>query len=252
MRSVVRAALIGVQLVGCLLSALLVMVTYSNPAQVEERLQSFAIAKVEQAADVALSAGAAQLHTDKMGALAQRFGRQADRLEHRRQQIVPALLAQSLSKDCTENCAFWARAAATADTVLVQRIARMRIGQQSVQDFVETRYANAVQGLLRDLRRFGLVTGVVLALMLGLVWFRDHLNWRFGALSFALTGYTAWAAYGYMFKQNWALSILLQDWAAPGYQAGMILIACLFFDWLFLRGRVTDFAINALGSLLPG
>jgi len=119
---------------------------------------------------------------------------------------------------------------------MVERATQFRVGQSTLGDFVVERYEASVQGLLIDLRRFGFVNVVVLSLMLGLVAFRNHLNWRFTALSVALTGYTAWAAYGYVYKQNWALAILLQDWAAPGYQVAMIFFALLFFDWLFLRG----------------
>ena len=127
----------------------------------------------------------------------------------------------------------------------------MRVGQNTLGDFLVGRYEASVQGLLKDLRRFGLVNVVVLSLMLGLVMFRNHLNWRFTAFSVALTTYTAWAAYGYVFNQNWALAILFQDWASPGYQAAMIIVSILFFDWLFLRRIVTDTVSNAIASILP-
>ena len=128
----------------------------------------------------------------------------------------------------------------------------MRVGQSTLGDFLVERYENSVQGLLTDLRRFGLVNVVVLSLMLGLVAFRNHLNWRFTAFSVALTSYTVWAAYGYVYNQNWALAILLQDWASPGYQAAMVFFALLFFDWLFLRGKVTETISNLIASVLPG
>ena len=102
-----------------------------------------------------------------------------------------------------------------------------------------------------DLRRFGLVNVVVLSLMLGLVVFRNHLNWRFAAFSVALTSYTAWAAYGYVYDQNWALAILFQDWASPGYQVAMVFFACFFFDWLFLRGTVTQILGVVIARILP-
>ncbi|SMX26816.1 hypothetical protein TRP8649_00908 [Pelagimonas phthalicica] len=251
-----KAPLIAVQLTGLILSALLVMVTFTNPTQVEERLQSFAIAKVEEAADAAWAAGEVQLakgdRAERLGALARRFGLEAEALDLKRQQIVPALLSYALSDRCQENCETWAALSVIADSAMMQRVAQLRIGTETVQDFVLARYESSVRGLLLDLRRFGLVNVVVLSLMLGLVLFRDVLNWRFTAFSIALTGYSAWAAYGYVAKQNWALTILLQDWAAPGYQMGMIFVACLFFDWLFLRGKITEMALNALSGLFGG
>ena len=46
-----RLPLVGVLLMGFVISAWLVGVTFSNPDQVEERLRQFAIAEVEHAAD---------------------------------------------------------------------------------------------------------------------------------------------------------------------------------------------------------
>ncbi|MFC6760039.1 hypothetical protein ACFQFQ_11915 [Sulfitobacter porphyrae] len=48
------------------------------------------------------------------------------------------------------------------------------------------------------------------------------------------------------------LAILFQDWASPGYQAAMIFFALLFFDWLFLRGNVTQAISNFIASALSG
>lgn len=256
MKQAGKFALIGIQLAGLTISALLVSVTFSNPTQVEERLRQFAVAKVERAAEeVWVSEAAARgdgSRTERLMALSERFGLDAEALDARRQELVPALLAFAKSETCQENCEFWVAASAVTDIAMIKRVAQFRVGQGTIGDFLVERYETTVRGLLIDLRRFGLVNVVVLSLMIGLVAFRNHLNWRFTAFSVVLTGYTAWAAYGYVFGQNWALSILMQDWASPGYQAAMIFFACLFFDWLFLRGRVTHAAVNIVSSISPG
>lgn len=108
-----------------------------------------------------------------------------------------------------------------------------------------------MRGLINDLHRFGMVNAIALALMLAMVLLRRRINWRFVAHSVGVTAYTAWAAYGYVFGQNWALAILLQDWAAPAYQFMMILVSLVLADWLFLRGFFTQMVGNALTSLLP-
>lgn len=69
---------------------------------------------------------------------------------------------------------------------------------------------------------------------------------RLAIFSVAITGYTAWAAYDYVFQQDWERTILLHDWAASGYQFSMILIACLLADWVLLKGRITEFVTNAI------
>ncbi len=44
------------------------------------------------------------------------------------------------------------------------------------------------------------------------------------------------------------MTLILQDWAGPAYQGGMILACFVFGDWLFLNGRLTNFALSVVGS----
>ena len=251
-----KIALIGIQLAGLVISAFLVGVTFSSPDQVEKRLRQFAITEVERAAnevwtDRTVEAGEGS-RIDRLMALSDSFGVSAEVLVTQRQEIVPAILALAKSETCQENCEFWVLASEVTNIAMVERAAQFTVGQSTLGDFVVERYETSVQGLLIDLRRFGFVNVVVLSLMLGLVAFRNTLNWRFTALSVALTGYTVWAAYGYVYNQNWALTILLQDWTSPGYQAAMIFFALLFSDWLFLGGKVTQAISDVIASALPG
>lgn len=251
-----RITLISIQLAGLVISAFLVGATFSNPDQVEERLRQFAIAEVERAANQVWSDGTVEQGengpSERLMALSGRLGLDAKLLDTRRQEIIPAILALAKFDTCQENCEFWVAASELTNIALLDRVAQMRVGQSTLGDFVVERYETSVQGLLTDLRRFGFVNVVVFSLMLGLVVLRNYLNWRFTAFSVALTSYTAWAAYGYVYNQNWALAILLQDWASPGYQVAMIFFALLLFDWLFLRGKVTQTISNLIASALPG
>ena len=189
---------------------------------------------------------------ERFGALTERLGLDADALIAERDVIVPALVEFALSDRCSENCGTALVLGAVVDMALVQRAAQLRLGQTTVQDFLVERYETSVAGLIADLRLFGAVNAVVLLLMAGLTGFSGVLNWRFSAFSVALTGYTAWAAYGYVYNQNWALSILLQDWAAPGYQMAMTVVAILLFDQLLLRGVILNTITNLIVSILPG
>ncbi|MFC6760038.1 hypothetical protein ACFQFQ_11910 [Sulfitobacter porphyrae] len=224
--------LIGIQLLGLVISVLLVAVTFSNPVQVEERLRQFAIEEVERAAQEVWSnrtVGQGEgSKSEKLMALSDRLGMDAQVLDTQRKEVVPAILALAKSESCKENCEFWVLASQLTNLAMVERAAQIRVGQSTLGDLLVERYEMSVQGLLTDLRRFGLVNVVVLSLMLGLVVFRNHLNWRFTAFSVALTGYTAWAAYGYVYNQNWALGrvdihcrppVSVQNCSVPGKRA---------------------------------
>lgn len=251
-----RWGLVCLQAIGLTLSALLVVLTFVSAEQVQHRLQAFAIAKVETAATQALEnvqpAGAQADRAEKLSALAERLGVQARQTELTREEIVPALLDYALSERCAGECGLALAAGVTVNATLITKVAKLRVGQATLQDFILERYDETLRGLVGDLRRFGLVNLVALGLMMGLVLLRNYLNWRFLAFSVAVSAYAIWAAYGYLFGQNWALTLLFQDWAAPGYQAGMCFASALFFDWLFLRGKITELVVNAIATALPG
>jgi hypothetical protein len=254
--TVAKLALLTVQAAGLVLSIFLIVATYAKTPQVERQLRSFAIAQVDHAAQEAWQGAKDRMgangRAERLAALKERFGREADETEEERKRIVPALLARAMSERCGEDCGFWALTARTVNSAMVQRIASLRVGQRTLSEFVVERYERTMSGLMVDLRRFGIVNAVALSLMIGLILFRGLLNWRFTAFSVILTSYVAYAAYGYLFEQNWAMAMLTQDWAAIGYQTMMIFVSCLLFDWLFLNGRITDAVISALASALPG
>lgn len=251
-----KYALLSFQLAGLSASAFLVWVTYFNPDQVEDRLKNFAIEKVEVAADAAWIEASNSLEqssrAERLAALAEKFRREESEINKERETLVPALVAFALSDRCTENCGVVAIYGFAKNFAMLQQAAQLRVGQTTIGEFIVERYETTVQQLTMDLRRFGIVNLVTLALMSALLLLKDVLNWRFAALSISVTGYAAWAAYGYIYTQDWARTVLLQDWAAGGYQATMIFVCCLFSDWLFLRGQVTRLVMDAVASFAPG
>ncbi|WP_333817731.1 hypothetical protein [Tabrizicola sp.] len=198
-------ALVAVQLTGILLSTLLVAITFLDRSEVEVVLQGFAVSKVEAAADAAWTEAVGQAdagsRAERLGALARRLGIEAEAVEARRAEIMPALVSYVLSERCKDDCHIEALVVQVTDQALVQRAAALRLGQVTLGDFIAERYDRTFRGLVNDLRRFGLVNLVALGLMLGLVLLRDHINWRFAAFSVAVTAYTAWAASDYLWPE---------------------------------------------------
>jgi len=245
-----------VQLVGAVLSAFLVIITVTSPNEVEQRLQEFAVGKVEHAATAAWQRAArapdGKDRVARLENLSEQFGAAVLSAERLRSQLIPALVAHALSDRCNDACNGQALLAIAANSALLSRASAYRVGQQTLDEFIVERYDNTVRGLILDLRLFGLVNLVAFVLMMGLALLRDVLNRRFFALSVGVSGYTIWAAYGYLFEQNWALSILLNDWAAPGYQVSMVIVSAVLADWVFLKGLVTQFIAAALGAAISG
>lgn len=245
------ASLLMVQLLGFAFSAALILITFQNRDELQAAVQSFAIDKVETATTEFLKDHADTLPTNRLAALADRLGADAAALRQQQKRMVDALLQYSLSDRCVSDCGTAAFAALATDITLTERVAQTRVGETTVRDFIVGSYDKTVNGLIADLRRFGIVNAVAFVLMIGLVLFRGMRDWRFATFSIALTVYAGWAIHGYLFRQDWVRTVLFNDWAAPGYQLAMVVVSLVLADWLFLRGFVTGFIGNAISTVLP-
>ena len=245
------ASLLLVQAIGLAVALALVAVTFASHDWLEARLQAFAVSEVEEAATSAWEvAGGDALaeRAERLNGLAERFGIDVGRVDDVRERVVSTLIADILADRCIEGRRFEAFAATMVDTALIQRAADLRVGQSTLGAFIAGRYESTVEGLVTDIRRFGLVTAAVFALAMAAVLVRRIGGRRTVAFSVGLTGYTLFAAHGYVFGQDWARTILFQDWAGPAYQAGMIFVALVLVDWVFLRAIVTRFVTNLFGA----
>lgn len=249
--SYAKWSLLAVQSLGILLSGFLVLVTFLDRNTVSARVQTFALGRVEAYADELWSEGLLQAETRGLAGLADRFRGEAEASHALRDKLVPALVQYAASEQCGGGCGGTVVTAVLLDSALVQRAAAMEIGESTVKDLLAQRFEETVEGLVKDLRRFGLVNLIALSLMAALTLLMERLRWQFFALSTLVTGYTAYAVHGYLFRQNWALAILTHSWAAPGYQIAMILVILLLVDWLFLRGWITRLVVNFFASALP-
>lgn len=245
-----RLTIMLIQLAGVLLSGFLVLVTYTAPGQVEDRYQQIAFATVERAAEQKLEAAEEKPGVaDRLRAFGRSIADGAADLNAQRERYARAILANALSERCGDGCSAWVREARMADNVLVERAAALRLGETTLEDFIVGRYDRAVGGMIADLRRFGLVNVVVLSLALALLASRPTMDTRVAVFSVAVTAYTAWATYDYLFQQDWKRAVMLRDWAATGYQATMIVVAFILFDWVVLKGRITNAILDMLGSV---
>lgn len=244
-----KVMLLLVQAAGILLSAVLIFVTFADRSQIEHRVQDLAFAKVEEATsiewDKATGGMKGEARTEKFNALTERLGTTVDEMVTKREDLVRALVRETLWDKCVEPCSY-PKLVEFVDELAIAKIAQLRLDERSAKEFIVERYESTVRGLISDLRRFGLVNIVVLSLMMALVLFRKHLNWRFFAFSVGLTTYTTWAAYGYLINQDWVRALIFQDWAAPGYQMAMVFQSFILLDRLFLDGKIMGKFLHAV------
>ena len=248
MDATVRWVLLPVQVIALALSCALFLTTFLTPEIAEDSLRKLAISKVDRAVEYAIFVEPSTA-SNRIRGLADQLELAALTIEGQREKIVTAVLGVGLVGTCVKDCDFWKEASEIVDASLVQRAAKFRIAEQTLQDFAVGQYETALQSLRKDLQRFSAVNVVVLTLMSLLLITRTGLGRSVVTFSAAITAYTLWASYGYFFDQNWVLTLLLNDWAAPGYQITMIFVSLVLADWVFLRATLTNLVLSAIASV---
>ncbi len=247
------ATLMSVQAIGLGLALLLIALTFVRPEQIVARLKTTVVEKVEAATSDRLKSLSITPEeegpTGAMRALANRFGLDAAELRKKREALVPALTSLALGDEaCDSGCTLRGVTLAAQDSALAKRLVALNIGQTTLGDFIVGKYETTLQGLITDLRRFGMVNAVVLGLLMLAIPLRRHIGWRLVVLSLLVTGYTVWAMQGYFLDQDWGRTLLFNDWAAPAYQFTMIVVCLLLIDWVLLSGIITRGIFDYLTS----
>lgn len=237
---------------GAATMAALLFVVQSQPHLVEEKLQSFAIKQVETRAIVALDEAQAVAQQSKPGllqTLADRLADDAELLAQRDAAIRAMVTSVARDRcDCVANR--FATDAALASVAIRDRLAALRLGEQTVGDFIAARYEKTIDELRTDLTRFGTANLIAFLPLIFLSVFRGRFGLRILPMTLLLATYVLYAMYWYVFTQDWAAAILFNNWAAGGYVASMLVVYFLLVDFTFFNGAITDAIIQAIGTVL--
>lgn len=237
--------------VGAAFSAALLFVVMTQPKLIEEKLQSFAIAEVEDRA-IALVGKAQSSESGLLQALGNRLAGDADKMEEALRVVIANALADKCLADCGES-----RLGAALDAVgMASRIGELRIGERTVAEFAVERYDATIAGLIGDLTTFGAANLVAFLTLIFLTIFRGRFGLRILPMTLLLMTYVCAAIYWYVFTQDWASAILFNNWAAGGYVATMCIVYFLLIDFTFFNGAITDAIIstflNFISNVSPG
>jgi len=237
--------------VGAAFSAALLFVVITQPQLIEEKLQSFAIAEVQDRA-VVLVGQAQASENGLLQALGNRLAGDADQME----EALRVVIAEALDEKCLANCEQNRLSAALDAIGMADRIGDLRIGERTVADFAVARYDASITGLLADLTTFGTANLFAFLTLIFLTIFRGQFGLRILPMTLLLMAYVGAAIYWYVFTQDWASAILFNNWAAGGYVATMCLVYFLLIDFTFFNGAITDGIIstvlNAISNVSPG
>ena len=126
------------------------------------------------------------------------------------------------------------------------QIAKLSESVDRLQEFMQYKYMDIVQNLVKDFRIFTGSNLLVVSLLLLLLFIKPRANLQIGLLVGLTALSTLLTSYLYIFKQNWFFIIIYNDFVGYAYLAYLGVIFFFLWDILFNKARVTTEIVNAI------
>lgn len=238
-------------MIGTILFAAVLIAIQTQRALVEERLQRVVIVEVENQVRLALepdeTGGSAK---QMLGKLAAKYDAEAAIIQKNLADNVPAIVAGLLGGRCKADCETRAKLSSTIASVMTNQAAKLKVGEETLGEFVVDRYDRTTQNLIADVSIFSFTNLVAFASLLLLATFKGRAARHLAPLLVMLIISVGLASYMYLFGQDWLATILFNDFTGWGYAVWIGMIYALLFDIVFLRGFVISMIGGALGAAL--
>lgn len=124
--------------------------------------------------------------------------------------------------------------------------------EAKLKQFLMHEYRNTVEKLLREIRIFSAINGLLLSMLATVLFVSAYSAW-ISLPSIALMSVANFLVAGlYLFQQNWLHTLVFGDYLGWGY-AFYLLFACVsLWDLVFQRARWTAMVLSSLGVTLSG
>jgi len=125
---------------------------------------------------------------------------------------------------------------------------------ERLTDFIQASYMDVVTELKRDIRIFSATSAGVFVLLLLVSLLKPQAVRHLFVPGLLLVVATLVCAYGYIFEQNWLLTVIYGSYVGYAYAAYLGVVFLLLCEIVLNRGRVTTRLVNgvldALGSTI--
>lgn len=240
---------------GALLFGFFFALTFSTPQWVERIAADY----IESRTNTAVHAGIDKLGSDLGGAfsgIAEGVYRQNEHridqikleLENRVQEQWAAALAQVRNLSC--ECRQKILEALTLGSLLEMKT--LQATNERLTAYIQGRYMDVVTDLKRDIRIFTATNAGVFILLLLVSLLKPQAVRHLFVPSILLCVATLVCAYGYVFEQNWLLTLINGSYLGFAYAAYLGVVFLFLCDIALNRGRVTTRLANGAIDLVGG
>jgi hypothetical protein len=239
---------------GLLLFALLFWVTFGVPGAVEESAKGFVKKQIEKEVREKYTASKASTFADKALQVADGLGYEEQRIRDDLSNNLPEKIASVIAEMCGYDCEKKKALTKSIASSYIDRLANLRVAQQSLGSIIKGKYIDIIRNLRTDLRIFLGSNAVMFLILLFISLLKPKaISHLFLPAVFLLVATIA-ASTIYIFGQDWFYTILYNDYMGFGYLAYIGVIFGFFMDVVFNKARVTteiiNAVLNAVGSAL--
>lgn len=251
-RSLQRIFLGIVSLSGVAVFAFFFALTFHTPAWVEEFAADFIEKKVSKRVDTAIDSVQPPAGTGALSRAASAiYAKNEEKIEQYRESLrqkVHERMADAIAEvrdldcDCRDKWAMWLKQGTETEIRLLQK------ANQGITDFIQSTYASVTVGLQRDIRIFTSANGLVFLLILAVVIGKPEACLQLFVPAVLAASATLICSYFYIFKQDWLLTIIYNDYLGFTYLAYLGIVFGLLCDIMLNRARVTTEIVNTILS----
>ena len=252
----VRTANLILTLIGAIIFASLFSYITVSPDDFDHRTQDFAISKVQDKVDEALTGIA---DSDTANRVSEFAGGISDRLQSRVDDIrgsldagIDVFIADVLASACKLDCGRRDEAAKAVRAFYESSILRHSMALDRLKRLVEGEYDEVMSELRTDLKIFSGTSAIALSFAFLLALFKGRATTHLLPISIALTVATLLMVVWYAFGQDWVMTILYSNYWGWMYSTFLGVLSVLMIDIAANKARFTSVVFNTLGNGLGG
>ncbi|MFZ6640285.1 hypothetical protein ACO0LL_11120 [Undibacterium sp. TC4M20W] len=232
------------------MSALALLLSYSNPVMVENMAREVVRLEVKKRVH-------AKLHTlqdSKIAELAgQVLARQTAEMEKLKLQLaadLPARIAGIVTDLGKLDCTCRQKIERSLTIGMQERSQKLAQINDRLNELIRRKYMEVAQSLTREFRIFTAANTLIFVLLAATVALRPRASVQLLLPAGVLLGAAALTAYFYLFGQDWLHTVIFADYTGLAYFAYLTLAIVCLADVAFNKARICTAAINAAANVV--
>lgn len=235
---------------GVLLFGILFSITFSSPGAIEESAKGFVKHQIEKEIREKQQSLTDSSVAKNALRIAESLGLESEKIQQDLDNKLPEKIASVIASMCGYDCERKKALAQSITSEYLDRIEKINIAQNNLNDLIKGKYIEIVGNLKFDLRIFLGSNFTMFLILLMLSFAKPRAMAHLFLPGLLLVKATIASSIIYIYGQDWFYTILYNDYMGFGYLAYISLIFGILVDIALNRARVTTEIINGIANAL--